>query len=268
MKDSALNERFLVVVLAGVQFTHIMDFMVLMPLGPQLMRVMHISAREFSFLVAAYTLSAAIAAFMTAMFIDRFDRKQSLLFLYGGFSASTLLCGLAPDYITLLMARALAGAFGGVAGAAVYSIIGDAIAQERRGRATGAVMSAFSISAIAGVPTGLYLATLFDWRAPFLFLALMSSSLILVAAWRILPSMRGHLRHGVPHVHPLQQAKAIFADTNHRRALALPATLVFGGFSVIPLLSPYAVGNVGLKESDLAYIYFFGGLATAFTSRG
>ena len=266
MKNTALSERLLVMTLAGVQFTHIMDFMVLMPLGPQLMRVMHISPREFGFLVAAYTLSASVAAFTMALFIDRFDRRHALLFLYAGFVVSTLLCGLAPGYDSLLAARAFAGAFGGVAGAAVYSIIGDAIPPERRGAATGAVMTAFSISAIAGVPIGLFLATLLTWRAPFLFLVLVSS-LILIGVWRLVPPVRAHLKHAVGPSRPWQQARALFADPNHRRALALPATLVFGGFCVIPFLSPYAVSNVGLTEGDLPTIYLFGGLATAFTSR-
>ena len=266
MKHTAVSERLLILTLAGVQFTHIMDFMVLMPLGPQLMRVMHISPRQFGFLVAAYTLSASAVAFMTALFIDRFDRKHALVFLYSGFAVSTLFCGLAPGYGSLLIARAFAGAFGGVAGAAVYSIIGDAIPPERRGTATGVVMTAFSVSAIVGVPVGLFLASMLTWRAPF-FLLVAISSLVLIGVWHLVPSVRTHLTHGLAPTPPWRLARTVFADPNHRRALALPATLVFGGFAVIPFLSPYAVSNVGLTEGDLPYIYLFGGLATAFTSR-
>lgn len=266
MKATQLNERLLVLLLAGVQFTHIMDFMVLMPLGPQLMRVLHITPREFALLVSAYTLTAALSAFLMALFIDRFDRRHALLFLYAGFVISTLFCGLAPGFGALLAARAFAGAFGGVAGAAVQAIIGDVVPPERRGGAIGTVAIGFSVAAVAGVPTGLYLATLTNWRAPFLFLVVVAS-MLLVALWWVLPPLSTHVRRDRPHHSPLRQLRAVFGDANHRRALALPATLVFGGFSVIPLLSPYAVGNVGLKESDLAYIYLFGGLATAFTSR-
>lgn len=260
------SERLLVFILACVQFTTIMDFMVLMPLGPQLMRVMHISAREFSVLVAAYTFSAAAASFLTAFYIDRFDRKRALIFLYCGFALSTLLCGLADEYVTLLAARLLAGAFGGVCSAAVFAIIGDAIAPDRRGAASGTVSTAFSISAIAGVPVGLFLATMFDWRAPF-FLLVLLSLLILAAITRFVPTMHGHIATRSNDDGPLQRMHAILANANHRWALALPATMVFGGFSIIPFLSPYAVANVGLKESELPYIYFFGGFATAFTSR-
>lgn len=264
---SASKERLLILLLAAVQFTHIMDFMVLMPLGPQLMRVMHISARDFSLLVAAYTLSAAVAAFLMAFAIDRFDRRHALPFLYAGFTVSTLACALATRYETLLMARVIAGAFGGVAGAAVHAILGDTIPPERRGTATGAVMSAFSIAAIAGVPLGLYLATVFSWRAPFILLVGLSL-IILLAIWQVVPPLRAHLHTASRRDNDVKsQLRAVFGESNHRYALALPATLVFGGFSVIPLMSPYAVGNVGLTEAQLPYIYFFGGLATAFTSR-
>jgi len=142
------GERSLVLVLAAIQFTHIMDFMIMMPLGPQLMRVMLISPQQFGLLVSAYTLTAAVAALAVAFYTDRFDRRQALLFLYAGFVISTLLCGIAPGYGELLAARAVAGAFGGVAGATVHSIIGDAVPENRRGAATGMIMSAFALSSI------------------------------------------------------------------------------------------------------------------------
>jgi len=263
---AATNERILVLILACVQFTNIMDFMVLMPLGPQLMRVMQITPREFSFLVASYTFAASAASFLTALYIDRFDRKRALIFLYTGFALSTLLCGLATDYAALLAARLLSGTFGGVCGAAVFAVIGDAIPLERRGSASGVVSTAFSIAAIAGVPTGLFLAAAFDWHAPFLLLVALSL-LILASITRFVPPMHRHIDAATHDASPLRRAKGVLRDANHRWALALPATMVFGGFSVIPFLSPYAVANVGLKETDLPYIYFFGGLATAFTSR-
>ena len=127
------GEVVLLVVLAAVQFTHILDFMVLMPLGPQLMRLWGIDASRFGLLVSAYTFAAAAAALLCAFYMDRFDRRRILLFLYGGFVLSALLCALAPNYSWLLAARAITGAFGGVAGAAVYSIIADTIPDSRRG---------------------------------------------------------------------------------------------------------------------------------------
>lgn len=255
----------LLLVLSGVHFTHIMDFMVIMPLGPQFMRLFHISPQQFGLLVSVYTFSAGICGFFAAFFIDRFDRKNSLMALYGGFALATLLCAAAPGYELLLAARAVAGGFGGIMGATVLSIIGDTIPEHRRGAATGTVLSAFSVAAVAGVPTGLFLANHFNWRAPFLFLTLVSA-LILIAAWRVLPHVRAHLAHQ-QETNPLRQIQVIFFDRNHLNAFALIAMLMFAGFSVIPYISPYLVANVGLKETDLPYVYFVGGLMTFFTAR-
>ena len=260
-----VGERSLVFVLAAIQFTHVMDFMIMMPLGPQLMRVMLISPQQFGLLVSAYTLTAAVAALAVAFYTDRFDRRQTLLFLYAGFVMSTLLCGIAPGYGELLAARAVAGAFGGVAGATVHSIIGDAVPEQRRGAATGMIMSAFALSSIIGVPIGLFLAAHYSWRSPFLFLVGVSV-LVLILTWKILPSMRGHIIEGESH-RPLDQMKAVFGTANHLRAFVFMFALMFAGFSVIPFISPYMVANVGLKETDLPYLYLFGGLATAFSSR-
>ena len=259
------GERALVLGLAAIQFTHIMDFMIMMPLGPQLMRVMLISPQQFGILVSAYTLTAAVAALAMAFYTDRFDRRQTLLFLYAGFVISTLLCGIAPGYNELLTARAVAGAFGGVAGATVHSIIGDAIPENRRGAATGMIMSAFALSSIIGVPIGLVLAAHFSWRAPFLLLVAVSV-LVFILTWRILPPMRSHIVAGEAH-RPLEQMKSVLGTANHLRAFVFMFALMFAGFSVIPFISPYMVANVGLKETDLPYLYLFGGLATVFSSR-
>jgi len=259
------REWALLLVLAGIQFTHIMDFMVMMPLGPQFMRLFDITPQQFALLVSIYTFSAGICGFFAAFVIDKFDRKSALMVLYAGFAFATLLCALAPGYAWLLAARAVAGAFGGVMGAVVYSIIGDAIPESRRGAATGTVMSAFSFAAVAGVPTGLFLATLSDWRAPFYFLTVVSA-LILIAVWKVVPAQREHLIHKRER-NPFKQLHAIFFNRTHLTAFAMIASLMFAGFSVIPFISPYMVANVGMKESELPYLYFFGGLATFFTAR-
>ena len=265
MDNGALRERSILLILLAVQFTHFMDFMVLMPLGPQFMRIWDVSPTEFAILVSAYTLSAAVASVLCGLYIDRFDRKRALLLLYGGFTISTLLCALAPDFTALLVARTITGAFGGIAGAAVYAIVGDLIPDARRGTAMGIVMTAFPISAIAGVPLGLTLANVFDWRAPFIFLAAISA-IVMVLAVCLLPRMDNHVAQARSR-HPFRQAVAVFSDRNHLRALTLTAVMIFGGFSVIPFIAPYMVANVGLAETDLPWLYFFGGAATVFTSR-
>ncbi len=259
------SEWVLLLVLAGVQFTHIMDFMVMMPLGPQFMRLLNLTPAQFGWLVSIYTFSASLCGFIAALYIDRFDRKHAVLFLYGGLALSTLLCALAPGFAMLLAARAMAGAFGGILSATVFSIIGDVIPEERRATATGTVMMAFSVSAILGVPTGLYLANHFSWRAPFVLLGVLSV-VFLVIAWRVLPALRSHMEHQ-HETHLYKQLHAIFSVPRHLNAFALIATLMFAGFSVIPYISPYLVANAGLPETDLPILYLCGGLVTLVSSR-
>jgi predicted MFS family arabinose efflux permease len=264
--DPRHSERMLLVTLAAIQVTHVLDFMILMPLGPQLMRVLAISPAQFSLLVSAYSVSAAVSGLVCALHVDRFDRKHALLGLYAGFAVATLLCALAPNFPLLLAARLVAGAFGGVVGATVYSIVGDAFPDSRRGAATGVVASAFSLSAVAGVPLGLLLANLFGWRAPFALLAVLTLP-ILLAARQWVPPLRTHVEPGLSPRRPLQRMASLLTEPGHLRALALMTTLLTAGFFVIPFISPYIVANAGVREQDLPWIYFCGGLATVFTSR-
>ncbi len=262
---SAGRERWLLLILAGIQFTHIMDFMVLAPLGPQFMRLFNISAREFSLLVSSYMLTAAIVGLIAAFYIDRFDRRTALLWMYGGFGIATLLCALAPNFHVLLITRAITGAFGGVLSAIVFSIVGDAIPEERRGAAMGLVMSAFGMASVIGVPSGLTVAAIWNWRASFYLLTALNI-VILFCAWRILPSVNAHLKNAKrPGI--IEQAKLIFGNRNHLRGFMLVAIMLFGSMSVIPFISPYMVKNVDIKESQLAYVYLAGGFATLFTGR-
>mgnify|MGYP005752943283 CR=1 FL=1 len=260
-----IREGLLLFILAAVNFTHIMDFVIMMPLGPQLMRVFNISPQQFGLLVSAYTFSAAISGFVSAFFIDHFDRKNALLFLYFGFTIGTLFCALAPNYELLMAARVTAGGFGGVLGALVLAIIGDAIPEQRRGAATGKVMAAFSIASIAGIPVGLYLASKTNWHAPFYMLAAMSF-LVLLVGWKFLPPLKGHLTNQIK-VHPKKVILQILQNSNLLWALTLTMVLTFAGFTVIPFISPYMVANIGFSEVELSYIYLFGGLATVFTSQ-
>ena len=158
------REIVLLLILAAVQFTHIVDFIIIMPLGPIFHEEMGLATWQFGVVVSAYTVSAGLAGLLAAQFLDRFDRKTALLALYGGFTASTLFFAAAPDFPLLLAARTVAGAFGGVAASVVLAIVGDAFPDSRRGLAMGVVMSAFSLASIAGVPLGLLLAEEYGWR--------------------------------------------------------------------------------------------------------
>ena len=266
--DSTLSERderYFLLTLAGIQFSHILDFMIMMPLGPILMATLGIGTHQFGFLVASYTFSAAIAGLLAATFVDRFERKGLLLAAFALFGLATLACALAPGYLTLLVARGLAGVFGGVMGALVQTMVGDAIPFARRARASGTVSTAFSISTVAGVPISLWLANHFQWRAPFVLIAGLTA-LLLLAGLRFLPQLRHHLGEA-ERAHPFSDLFAVLADANHLRALLYSALVIFSGFTVIPYITIYAVGNVGISQQDIPYVYLVGGTATLFTAR-
>lgn len=256
----AINEQLLLLVLAAIQFTTIVDFLIIMPLGPQYMRVFGISPGQFGVIVSAYAISAGVSGLATGFFLDRFDRKRALLGLYSGFTMGTLCCALAPNYHLLVAARVAAGAFGGVAGALILAIVGDVVPEGRRGAAMGFVMSSFSVASICGVPLGLFLASSLNWHVPFFVLAALSA-VILAGASRVLPSLRGHLRHALEQ-HPAAQMLAVLAHRDHQAAFIFMAVLTCTGFLIFPYLSNYMVGNVGLTEKQLPLIYLCGGLCT------
>jgi predicted MFS family arabinose efflux permease len=258
------HEVLLLLTLAGMQFTNIVDFMILMPLAPQLMRLFEIDPRHFGFLVSAYTFAAAASGFVAAFWIDRFGRKRALLAMYTGFIVATALCGVAPSYGWLLAARVVAGAFGGVIGALVLTIIADVIPYARRARGTAFVSAAFSLAAVMGVPLGLWFATHYTWRAPFLVLA-GASAVAWIVAWRAVPSLDAHVTGGERR-NPAAQLRAVFGVGNHQRAFAFMIALMTSVFLVVPFIAAYNVANVGLLETELPYIYFAGGLATLFTA--
>jgi predicted MFS family arabinose efflux permease len=223
------------VTLAGIQFAHILDFMIMMPLGPILMREFGVGTREFGLLVSSYTFSAAFTGLLAAMFVDRFERKRLLLTMFGLFAVATLACGLAQGYWTLLAARGTAGAFGGVLGSMVQTMVGDLIPFERRGRASGTIMSAFSLSTVAGVPLSLYLANHFGWRFAVLFHR--GAVLRPFCCWAggCCPTLRGHLPTATvsetERAHPLAAMFGGAARPQPSRALLFMALIMVSGFS-------------------------------------
>lgn len=258
-----VSERAILILLAAVQFTHIMDFMIMMPLGPQLMRDLNIGPGKFSALVAAYTFSSGTLGLLFAPFIDRFDRRKLLLWAYAGFVVGTLACASAHRANTLLAARVICGAFGGVAGSVIMAIVSDVVPMQRRGAAMGILMTAFSLAAAFGVPFGLQIAQGFDWEAPFFLLAGMSA-LIWIFIFRMLPPL---CEHHQPEVgSPFSAFWGLLSDKNAWTALFFMGLLVFGHFLIIPLLSPFLVSNVGLPERYLALVYLVGGVVTFFTA--
>lgn len=255
------QQRVILLILAVVQFTNIVDFMIVMPLGPQLMRTLQIGPAQFGLVVSSYTLSAGVAGLFAASLIDRFDRKWSFLILYFGFLVGTLFCGVAEGYLTLLAARVVTGAFGGILGGLALAIIGDVFPEHQRGSATGALMSAFALASVAGVPFGLSLGTEYGWHVPFLLLG-GAGSAILIVAMKAMPPLRGHLDPEKVAKHPLNEMVVTLTHPNHLRAFALIVTLMLGSFAVIPYISPYLVANVGVTEKQLPWVYVVGGALT------
>jgi len=195
--------------------------------------------------------------------VDRFDRRNNLIFFATGFSLGTLACGFAPSFELLLAARCLAGFFGGVLGSLVMSIISDAFSYERRGSAMGVQMGSFSLGTIIGVPLGLKLVLIGDWHTPFRALGALSAVVTIIAAFMV-PSMRGHLKAG-KHSH-WDSFRHVLATPNQQWALLFMFFLMMGQFTVIPFISPSYVSNVGMAESDLPLVYLFGGLCSIVAS--
>lgn len=252
------RERWVLLLLTAVQFAHTLDFMIMMPLGPQLMRAFGISAGQFGALVSAYTFSAGAAGLLATFVLDQFDRRRALVGVFAGFALATLCCGLAPTYPALFAARVLAGAFGGVTASVVLAMVGDVVPIERRGAAIGLVMSGFSVASIAGVPAGLWLAGQADWHRPFVTLAGISV-LILGVMLRLLPSIPPHPTPGGLSA-AVERAREIAVHPNHLRAFALSVVMALAAYIVFPYLSPSLVANCAYPERLLPLVYVCGGL--------
>jgi predicted MFS family arabinose efflux permease len=257
-------ERVVLLTLAAVQFTSIVDFMVVIPLGPQLKESLGLEPGQIALVVSSYTFAAAIAGVVASSLVDRFSRKKAFLGIYTGFLIGTLCCGLAPGYATLVAARLATGAFGGILGGMALAIIGDVFPEERRGRATGVLMSAFALASVVGVPFGLDLGMRYHWHVPFLVLAALGFPVLLLAVWA-LPPLRDHLARAA-RVHPLRSLADTYSQPNHWNAFALIMTMMFGAFAVITNLPLYLVSNVGLSKFDLRWMYTSGGALTLVTA--
>jgi len=259
------KEKLLLWTLAAINFTHIVDFMILMPLGPQLMRIFEISPQEFGLLVSSYTFSAGVSSFFGAFILDKYDRRSILMWVFLGFFVGTLACALSPNYPFLLFSRILSGLFGGLTSALIFAIIGDAIPDHRRGSAMGLVMAAFSVASVVGVPFSLFIASMSSWHAPFFFLAFLAL-VILFLIYKFVPSITVPKKEGNDKPSPQQVIKRVTGNANQMRAISLTIMMMLGQFMIIPFLSPFMVANVGFSELQLTYIYMAGGFFTVFTS--
>ncbi|RZJ11280.1 MAG: MFS transporter [Rubrivivax sp.] len=253
-------QRFATALLTLLQFAVILDFMIMSPLGAMIMPAMSMTAQQFGLVVSAYAFSAGASGLLTAGFADRFDRKRLLLFFYGGFLLGTLWCGLATSFESLLAARVVTGLFGGVIGSIVMAIAADLFEPALRGRVMGLLQGGFAASQVLGLPFGLFLATRWDWHAPFLALVAFGAVGGVLMVWRMKP-VDAHLK--------LRSDRSAFAHLwhtvavrRHLHAFLITALLTTGGFMIMPFASAFSVHNVGIDLEHLPLVYLVTGLST------
>lgn len=255
-------QKIILFLLSTLNFTHILDFMVMMPLGVFLMPYFKISTLQFSFLVSAYTISAGVSGFLAAFFVDNYDRKKILIFAYLFFLIGTIACGLAPTFVALLGARIFAGIFGGLISAQVISIVADSFSYETRARAMGSVMSGFAVASTLGMPFALYLANTMSWHAPFLFVGILGFVLV-PFLFKYLPIMNAHIHKEKQTVtQKVAILTSIIGNKLQLRALLFSFLMMGGHFLVVPFINPYMINNVGYDKNFTPLIYLVGGSAS------
>lgn len=253
-------QKFIVAILALLQFSIVLDFMVLSPLGDFLMKSLDINTKQFGLVVSAYAFSAGISGILAAGFADKFDRKKMLMFFYVGFVLGTLFCGLANSFEALLVARIITGLFGGVIGAISMAIIADLFALSQRGRVIGFVQMAFAGSQILGIPISLYLATRFNWHVVFYMIVLLAIIIGVFIVVRMKP-VTGHLK--------FQSDKNAFLhlwhtlkNTDYQKGFLATAFLSIGGFMLMPFGNSFLINNVQIDPKDLFLVSMFTGISS------
>lgn len=253
-------QKWVVALLALTQFTVVLDFMVMSPLGDQLMKSMKITPSQFGFVVSSYAFSAGVSGLLTAGFADKYDRKKLLLFFYMGFIVGTLFCGLAPTYETIVAARILTGLFGGVIGSISMAIITDLFSLEQRGRVMGFVQMGFGASQVLGIPISLYLANIWGWQSPFLMIVGLSIILTIVIIQMMRPIDQ--------HLHHQSERKAVahlwhtLSKRDYRIGFLATALMSIGGFMMMPFGSVYAINNLKVTPQQLPLIFMVAGVSS------
>ncbi len=256
-------QKFIIAILAILQFTIILDFMVLSPLGVMLLDEMSITTAQFGWVVSAYAFSAGAAGFLAAGFADRFDRKKLLIFFYAGFIGGTLLCGIASSYNFLLIARIITGIFGGVIGSVSFAIITDLFKMEVRGRVMGFIQMSFASSQVLGLPIGLYLANVWGWHSPFLLIVAISI-IVGISIIIYMKPIDEHLKIQSDR-NPFEHLIKTISQPNYLRAFAATILLTTGGFMLMPFGSTFGINNLGLTMKQLPIIYMITGVVTIIT---
>ena len=252
------KEITLLVILAGINFTNIMDFMIMMPMQEFLENSFSISPKQFGLLVSAYAFSAFASSMAASFIVDRFDRKHVLLIAFSGLIIGTFGCGIASSYGFLMLARIVAGLFGGLIAAQGLSIVGDVFPYEKRGLAMGFMMVGFTLAAIIGIPIGLVVATKTDWQVPFIGIGVLGITVLFVS-YLVIPNLKAHIKEKAERNNFIVY-QSVWKDRNQQYALFMMLTLIFAHFATIPFIAPFLTKNTGFLQEDLPLMYFFGGI--------
>ncbi|MFP5080021.1 MFS transporter [Pedobacter sp. JCM 36344] len=254
------TQRWVIFILAATQFTVILDFMIMSPLGDFMMKSLSMKPAAFGIAVSAYAFSAGLSGLLTAGFADRFDRKKLLIFFYIGFIIGTIFCGFSNNYVQLVSARIFTGLFGGVIGSISLAIISDLFTLQQRGRVMGFVQMGFGASQVLGVPIGLYVANLWNWEAAFLLVAAIAIVTAILLVFKLQP-VREHLK--------FQQDKSAFKHLWHtlrkrdyRLGFTAMAMLSIGSFMMFPFGSAFAINNIGVTPEQLPQLFFISGISS------
>jgi predicted MFS family arabinose efflux permease len=253
-------QKLVIGILALTQFTVVLDFMVMSPLGDILMKSLDITPKQFGIAVSSYAFSAGIAGLLAAGFADKYDRKKLLLFFYVGFILGTLFCALAPTYELLVAARIITGLFGGVIGSIGMAIITDIFAIDQRGRVMGVVQMGFAASQVLGIPIGLYLANIWGWHAPFLMIVGLSI-LIALAVMQGLKPVTKHLELKTER-NVFEHFRHVLVMKNYQIAFAGTALLSVGGFLMMPFGSAFAINNLNITQEQLPMVFMVTGVSS------
>lgn len=256
-------QKLVIFLLALTQFTVVLDFMVMSPLGDIMMKTLKITASQFGIAVSAYAFSAGISGLLTAGFADKFDRKKLLLFFYIGFTIGTVFCAIAPTFILLVVARIFTGIFGGVIGSISMAIVADLFNLQQRGKVMGFIQMGFGVSQVLGIPIGLYIANAWGWHVPFLWIAAMAAIITLVLSFKLQPIVE-HLSLKQEKT-PIQHLWHTISKPHYQVGFLSTALLSIGGFMMMPFGSAFAINNLKVTNDELPLLFMITGVATLIT---
>lgn len=253
-------QKFAIFILAITQFTIVLDFMVMSPLGDLLMKSLQLAPSHFGLVVSSYAFSAGLSGLLAAGFADKYDRKKLLLFFYIGFILGTFLCSIVTTYELLVTVRIVTGLFGGVIGSISMAIVVDLFSIQQRGRVMGFIQMAFGVSQVLGIPIGLYTANKWGWHAPFLLIAVMSILIAVLIAFKLKPiTVHLSIKQKNP---PFQHLINAISKKEYRMGFSTTAILSVGGYMLLPFSSAFAINNLHITQEQLPVMFMMAGLST------